>query len=195
MRFKRLFLISATLIGILIAPSFSQEDKSFHIQKCARLESGLALHFLSAKDNNKIIPGVAFQYCYGIKSSKKLGFGVGGGFQYFEKESFVPFFIDVIYFINQNKYASFINLKAGYAMGWSGNYSDYFNSSFKGGPNIGISYGKKIIRFNQLSIYICAKYNHQFASIQYENDDHQKQHKSLHYNMFIVSLGFMLEEG
>ena len=143
MRFKKHFLMLAVFNVIFFASLFSQEDKSLQIKKCARLETGFALHFLSANDDNKIIPGAVFQYCYGIKSDKKLGVGIGGGFEYFEKELFFPIFIDAVYFFNQKKNTSFINLKAGYSLGWSNSYSDLINSNFKGGPDIGICFGKK----------------------------------------------------
>jgi hypothetical protein len=186
-----IFFISA--MGFLTL-AFSQDEITYHIQKCARLESGFATHFLSAEDNNKIIPGLALQYCYGIKTATKLGLGLGAGFQFFEKETFVPFFMDAVYFLSKGQYASFINVEGGYALGWSKNFSDYNNSLFKGGPHVGFCYGKKIVKFNQMVLYLSAKYVHQFASVKYEMDQHQEQKKSLHYNMFILSLGFMLDE-
>jgi hypothetical protein len=193
MRFAGHILIFTLFFVINENSSFSQDQKSFQIQKCARIESGFVLHFLSADEKN-IVPGIAFQYCYGIKSSKKVGLGIGGGFQYFENESFVPVFLDVVYFLNQRKYTSFINLETGYAMGWSKNYSDYHNSSYKGGFNMGICFGKKIAMFSQFSMYLSAKYNLQIAKLEYENDQYQAQNQTLYYNMFIFSLGFMLEE-
>jgi hypothetical protein len=194
MRPERYLLIFAIFCLTFDNSSFSQDETSYQLHKCARLEGGIGMHFLSANYNNNIVPGADFHYCYGIKSGKKLGLGVGGGFIYFENETFVPFFLNALYFLSQSKYASFINVEAGYAMGWSKKYIEYHNANFSGGEYLGIGFGKKIFTNKQMPVYIGIKYNHQFAEAQYETDLHKQQNKSLHYNMVFINIGLMLED-
>jgi hypothetical protein len=185
-----LLIVGLFLLGNI--PVLSQEENCYKIEKCARLQGGLLIQFQD-KDNSDS-PGMDFQYCYGIKTGKRFGVGFGGGFQYYKEESFVPIMLDLVWFFGQNPKHSFIYFNGGYSLGWSEEYEDYINSSFSGGPALGIGYGKMICIKEQYRFFINAGYHYQNAQLQYELEIDQTKYKSLHYHMIIINLGLMLEQ-
>lgn len=183
------------IVGLLFVSNlsvFSQEENSFKIEKCARLQGGIITHLNN--EDNSVTPGIDFRYCYGIKMGKRIGAGFGAGYQYFKEESFIPIIFDLVYFPGESSKRSFIYLDGGYSLGWSERYKNYANSSFSGGPVLGIGYGIKIFLKEQYAIFLNAGYQYQHAQMKFEMDDFLTANKELHYHMFVMNLGLMLEQ-
>ena len=164
------------------------------LEKCARLEGGFIIGSRFEKPDYTIKPGVSLQYSYGLKSGQYLGFGFGAGVHFFKNEGFIPFYIDMISLFMRNPNSPFINLQAGYSLGWNNAYNDFHNPEFKGGLLMGIGAGKKIRLNERFASYLSVSYKHQLASITYEGEAQHKQSERLHYHLFIVSIGLMLEQ-
>jgi hypothetical protein len=191
--------VKACFLVFLFSFSFSysaytQSENSLHIEKCARMQSGLIMQFPNGEYNEDVNPGISFQYCYGIKAGTRAGIGFGAGFHFFKEESYIPIVFDLVYFIGQNKKCFFIYGDGGYSLGWSSDFKEYDHSDFKGGLTLGTGFGKKILILEQMALFINAGYQYQHAQLKYEPEPDQTKNKSLHYHMLIVSLGIMIEQ-
>jgi hypothetical protein len=181
-----LFLFCSKIIS-------GQENNKLPLEKCARLEAGFIMGALVLNDNLMYNPGGSFQYSYCLKSGDKAGFGLGAGVQFFEEETFVPFYFDFIGLFRKNPNTSFLTFQAGYALGWSSKYDNYQDYTFKGGIHIGAGLGHKF-RFNDsFSFYAQLEYKHQFASLNYAANG-TDYYEKLNYDMLIISIGIMLEQ-
>lgn len=185
----RLFLyLLLWSIGLSVS---AQEENKLKIEKCARLQSGIIMMVNS--EDQYLKPGMNIQYCYGIKTGNKLGAGFGAGFQYFKDELFVPFLIDMIWFAGKNSNCNFISLNGGYSLGWKEKYKEYITSDFSGGPALGAGFGRKFLIRDQYAFFLNAGYQYQNAGLSYKSDN-ETYHKSIHYHMFIINFGLMLQQ-
>jgi len=182
------------MIMLLNISIYAQDDISYHIKKCATLEGGLILRFPDGGYNNSSYTGASFQYCYGLKVAERVGIGLGAGFHYFEKESFVPLHVNMLYFLNGNKKCSFVFFEGGYSLAWSDKVQEYLDSEFSGGLSFNLGVGKKICLLEQFSVFLKAGYHYQNIRLQYENVSGQSFDRKFHFHMFVLTLGLMLEQ-
>lgn len=176
------------------AKALPTESGFFHIEKCARLEGGVVMAMKIENENQDYIPGGSLQYSYCLKLGHHLGLGIGAGVNLFMKEGFVPFYFDCIGLINQKRNSPFINVKAGYAFGWSNKYNNLENPEFSGGYCFGIGIGKKFHIRDKFATYISISYNHQLAELSYTTNNTQTYHENLNYPMLKLDIGLMLEQ-
>ena len=170
------------------------KDSIGDIEKCARLEAGFVNSYSSYINGNKFNPGGSVHYSYCLKPNSYFGLGVGGGVHLFKDEGFIPFYFDGICMLSKRRNASFIDLKAGYAFGWSNKYLDYQNSEFTGGIFLGAGIGKKIKLNGSFSSYISLSYRNQFSSLCYQDDTEAEQFDRFNYHMIVLNLGIILEQ-
>ncbi len=164
------------------------------IEKCARLEGGFVIGSRFEKPDYTLKPGGILQYSYCLKSGQYLGFGLGAGVHFFKDEGFIPFYLDMIGLLKRNRNSPFVDLQVGYALGWNNAYNDFHNPEFRGGFLMGIGVGKKIRIDDRFAYYLSVSYKHQLASIRYDGEMQQEHFERLHYHLFIVSIGLMLEQ-
>lgn len=185
------------IVGMIILLNVSisaQDDINYNIKKCATLEGGLIIHFPDDDFNSVATTGASFQYCYGLKVAERVGIGLGTGFHYFENESYVPIYLNMVYFLNGNKKCSFVFFDGGYSLGWSDKIKEYLDSEFSGGLSFNVGFGKKIWLLEQFSVFLKAGYHYQNIQLKYENVLEQSFDRKFHFHMFVLTLGLMLEQ-
>lgn len=187
-----LFLLLNLFFGVTHA-AFNK-DSIGDIEKCARLEAGFVTSYSSYIKGNKFNPGGGVHYSYCLKPSSFFGLGIGAGVHLFSDEGFIPFYFDGICMLSKKRKASFIDMKAGYAFGWSNKYVDYENSEFTGGLFLGTGIGKKIRLNGNFSSYLSLSYRNQFASLRYQDDAGAEQFDRFNYHIIVLNLGVILEQ-
>lgn len=172
----------------------AQDEKEMKINKCVRLSTGPAMGIITPNDNGGLIYGGFFQYSYNIKPIPRFGIGAGVGIHFYSKESFIPFYLNSVFFLSCNKNAPFIDLQLGYSVGWSSRYEEYSRYDFKGGPHIGGGIGKKVHTGEYFSIFLELEYKHQFAYAEYRENGQDIVTDNLNYSMFAITVGLMLKQ-
>lgn len=187
-----LFLLLSLSSGFTHA-AFNK-DSIGDIEKCARLEAGFVTSYSSYINGNKFSPGGGVHYSYCLKPGSYFGFGIGAGVHLFSDEGFIPFYFDGICMLSKKGNASFIDMKAGYAFGWSNKYVDIQNFEFTGGLFLGTGIGKKIKLNENFSSYLSLSYRNQFASLRYNDSTEEEHFDRFNYHMIVLSLGIVLEQ-
>jgi hypothetical protein len=189
--FTLLFILLLTGIG---GNLFGQEEAQLRLIKCARLETGFLYGGQIGQKINTWNPGGNFQYSYCIKTNKNIGAGLGGGIQLFDQEGFIPFYIDVLGFINRKKNSPFISGQGGYAFGWSKEFKEFLDVSFNPGFFIGAGIGLTITIANAFAGYASLAYRQQMASVSYLTESNKRTSRKINYGIFGLNVGIMLEQ-
>lgn len=178
----------------LSLPVCAQSEKQLEISKCVRIEGGYIFGNQIFSSDPLSSPGGLASYTYGFKTSKRIGLGIGCALNLFEKETFIPIYIDMITFLKEKKNTTFFDFKAGYALCWSNNFQNYEVHSYKGGMNLGLGVGRRFKLNERFCFTLTAYYNHQFASVSYSTDTAENITEQLNYDLLTLCVGFMLEQ-
>jgi hypothetical protein len=173
---------------------YGQQDDQLRLIKCARLETGFLYGGQTGHKINRWTPGGNFQYSYCIKTNRNIGAGLGGGIQLFDQEGFIPFYLDVLGFLNRGKNAPFISGQGGYAFGWSKEFKEFLDVSFNPGFFIGAGIGLKISIVDAFAGYVSLAYRQQMASVSYLTESNNRISRKLNYGILGLNVGIMLEQ-
>lgn len=154
-------LLCASLNG---QNSSETDGNKYNIKKINRFGlGGIYSGMIIENFGNETIPGFVAYNNYLIQSNHKLNYGLGVGFELYEKQLFIPSYINLLSFLNQNL---FLDIQAGYSLGWKRKSDYYEDYVFHGGLFGGIGTGYKLSFNNEVNSFIEISYNYQNAKLE-----------------------------
>lgn len=185
--------LTAILFFILAGIAAGQEETEIPIDKCVRLEGGFDITH-EAGSSNGINPGGSANYSYCIRLGKHGGIGAGSGAIVFDRQVYLPLYLETVLLANHDKCSPFITLEGGYSLGWSNRYKNYPKYRSDGGIYYSAGLGWRFRLDQQFFLYSGISYRRQNSSFYYEQMSGTTFHKSARYNILVINIGLMLEQ-
>jgi hypothetical protein len=179
-------------VNLLSFPLYGQnisriDENKYDIKKINRFGfGGVYSNMLIEKNKNQTIPGFLIYNSYLIQSNHNLNYGLGLGFELYEKQLLLPASIDLMPFLNKNL---FLDLQAGYSFGWKRKSNYYENYVFHGGFFSSIGTGYKFLIYNEVNPFIEISYNYQKAMLK----SGSLPNNAVHIHSFLLTFGLLLE--
>ena len=170
-----------------------QEETEIPINKCVRLEGGFVVTHQTGGSAGINLGGSA-NYSYCIRMGKHAGIGGGSAAIIFDRQVYLPLYLETVFIVNQKSHSPFVSLEGGYSLGWNNRYKDYLKYRSEGGIYYSAGIGWRFRIGDQFFFYSGISYRHQNSSFYYEQLSGATIHNTASYNLVVLNLGLMLEQ-
>lgn len=172
----------------------AQETHALDLQKCARFELGGILGNTFFSDSAPGDPGIHISYNYGIRFGQHFIAGIGSAVRIFPHETFVPAYLNLVVTAGPAHNNPYLDLKAGYALGWSTRYQSFEESRYRGGPCISAALGYRYRLNQRFCLGIQCTYNLQNTHLEYQDAFSVMKQQSYNYHQLGIDLALMFTQ-
>lgn len=145
-------------------------------------------------NSNRYKEGASLQLSYGLMLNRRIGLGLGFGYQELRKKSLVPVFIEAVGYKKEKRNTPLVKMQMGYAIGYQNNNGASEDGyKFKAGIFLDAGIGKKFRITDDISVCFHCSYRFQFAQAEYKTANAVNHSEILNYNILLFSLGLLSE--
>lgn len=127
-----------------------------------------------------------------LKTNEKVFFGIGGGFESYRSDNFIPLFLQFKGLAKKNKSSAFVSIQGGYGIVSSSSTYRLLDIQSKGGvffsPGIGYN-----IRLKKQLILVSLNYKHQFINVKYSVFSDRVYRNEANLHMLSFKAGLLLD--
>lgn len=195
------FFSKCVLVSLLLSMQlqcFAQDDekedkddkKSLKLHHS--VEAGLTIGGQVSNDNFIYKSGWLLQYTADVQVSTRVYYGIGGGIEKFDDETFFPLYASFKGLLKKKDSTPYLTAQMGYAFASNTNYYSYAGYRYRGGILFSPGFGYKLSVKDKYSVLFSVNYKHQFARVQYKTFDSRTFQDEINYDFISFRIGLLL---
>jgi hypothetical protein len=155
------------------------------------LEAGFSIGGQLSNDNFVYETVKLVQYTAYVQASTRVYYGIGMGYEKFDKETFIPLFASFKGLLKKKDSTPYLTAQLGYAFGSNSNLYNYEGYSYRGGILFSPGFGYKLSVKDKYSILFSVNYKHQFAKLRYKTLDNHIYREEINFDLLSFRVGVL----